>query len=228
MSGKISTRFGYGAIYGSAGVLQFLALTYAIFFVKESTDIRDYKGMTSDSSTNVDKAAADSEKRIPSCQSIFSTMAQSFGVAFQKRDGGLRHIVIILIALFGLYGFANNGISSINIQYARARFTWEDGSDDFNEWWASLQSIGTVFNLFAIGVLMPIMTQVLKLKDLTIVSFCILSSLAGIMTFLIAKVAVLLYLANFLRMFSDVVTVGIRSTLTKIVGQQDVGKVREE
>ena len=188
MSGKISTRFGYGAIYGSAGVLQFLALTYAIFFVKESTDIRDYKGMTSDSSTNVDKAAA-AEKRIPSCQSIFSTMAQSFGVAFQKRDGGLRHIVIILIALFGLYGFANNGISSINIQYARARFTWEEGSDDFNEWWASLQSIGTVFNLFAIGVLMPIMTQVLKLKDLTIVSFCILSSLAGIMTFLIAKVA---------------------------------------
>ena len=224
VSGKISTRFGYGAIYGTAGVLQFLALTYAIFFVKESTDIRDYKGMTS-ADSNGDKKK---EKRTPSCQSIFSTMAQSFGVAFQKRDGGLRHIVIILIALFGLYGFANNGISSINIQYARARFTWEDGSDDFNEWWASLQSIGTVFNLFAIGVLMPIMTQVLKLKDLTIVSFCILSSLAGIMTFLIAKVAVLLYLANFLRMFSDVVTVGIRSTLTKIVGQQDVGKVLRE
>ena len=134
-------------------------------------------------------------------------------------------MVIILISLFGLYSFANNGISSINNQYARAKFVWENGTDSFNLYMASVQSIGTVFNLFAIGVMMPVMTQILKLRDLSITAFCVLSSITGITTILFAHKASLLYLANFFRMFSDVVTVGIRSTLTKIVGEKDVGKV---
>ena len=90
---------------------------------------------------------------------------------------------------------------------------------------AKVQSIGTVFNLFAIGVMMPVMTQILKLRDLSITAFCVFSSITGITTILFAHKAELLYLANFFRMFSDVVTVGIRSVLTKIVGEKDVGKV---
>ena len=89
-------------------------------------------------------------------------------------------------------------------------------------------SIGTVFNLFAIGVLMPIMTQVLKLSDLTITAFCVFSSFTGITTILLAGLAghyKYLYLANAFRMFSDVTTVGIRSALSKLVGSSDVGKV---
>ena len=89
-------------------------------------------------------------------------------------------------------------------------------------------SVGTVFNLFAIGVLMPIMTQVLKLSDLTITAFCVFSSFTGITTILLAGLAghyKYLYLANAFRMFSDVTTVGIRSALSKLVGSSDVGKV---
>ena len=89
-------------------------------------------------------------------------------------------------------------------------------------------SAGTVFNLFAIGVLMPIMTQVLKLSDLTITAFCVFSSFTGITTILLAGLAghyKYLYLANAFRMFSDVTTVGIRSALSKLVGSSDVGKV---
>ena len=89
-------------------------------------------------------------------------------------------------------------------------------------------SLGTVFNLFAIGVLMPIMTQVLKLSDLTITAFCVFSSFTGITTILLAGLAghyKYLYLANAFRMFSDVTTVGIRSALSKLVGSSDVGKV---
>ena len=148
-------------------------------------------------------------------------------MAFKRRPGGIRHVVLILISLFGLYSFANNGASSINIQYARAKFTFDD-SDFFNKEWSRLQSIGTVFNLFAIGVLMPIMTQFLKMRDLSITAFCVVSSISGITTILLAKDYHFLYLANFFRMFSDVVTVGIRSALTKIVGERDVGKVKKQ
>ena len=154
-----------------------------------------------------------------------SHIKESFGVAFKKRQGGIRHVVLILISLFGLYSFANNGISSINIQYARAKFNWTEGTDNFNKEYSRLQSIGTVFNLFAIGVLMPIMTQILKMRDLSITAFCVTSSITGITTILLANDYHFLYLANFFRMFSDVVTVGIRSVLTKIVGERDVGKV---
>ena len=42
---------------------------------------------------------------------------------------------------------------------------------------------------------------------------------------MLAENYLLLYLANFLRMFSDVTTVGIRSALTKLVGSSDTGKV---
>ena len=131
---------------------------------------------------------------------------------------------MILISLFGMYSFANNGISSINIPYARAKFHW-DNSDQFNEWWSALQSLGTVFNLVAIGLVMPVLTQVFKLRDMTITAVCVASSFLGITMILLATKQELLYLANFLRMFSDVVSVGIRSALTKIVGENDVGKV---
>ena len=89
-----------------------------------------------------------------------------------------------------------------------------------------VQSTGTVFNLFAIGALMPIMTQILRMRDLSITAFCVTSSMTGITTILLATDYHFLYLANFLKMFSDVVTVGIRSALTKIVGERDVGKVQ--
>merc|ERR1712079_472261 len=172
---------------------------------------------------NLDEA--DEEKA--SCCSIFSLshIKESFSVAFKRRQGGIRHVVIILISLFGLNSFANNGISNVNIQYARAKFTWAEGSDSFNKVWAQLHSIGTVFNLFALGVLIPIMTQFLKMKDLSITGFCVISSLAGLVTLLLASSYKLLYLANFFRMFADVTTIGIRSALSKIVGEKDVGKV---
>ena len=92
---------------------------------------------------------------------------ESFGVAFKSRPGGIRHVVIILIFLFGFNTFANVGISSVNVTYARKKFTWAGGTDEFNRIWAQLHSIGTVFNLFALGVLIPIMTQFLKMKART-------------------------------------------------------------
>ena len=64
------------------------------------------------------------------------------------------------------------------------------------------------------------------MKDLSITGVCVISSLAGLVTLLLATNYKLLYLANFFRMFADVTTIGIRSALSKIVGEKDVGKVR--
>ena len=69
------------------------------------------------------------------------------------------------------------------------------------------------------------MTQFFKLKDLTITGITVTSSLAGLVTLLLATDYKLLYLANFFSMFADATTIGIRSALSKIVGEKDVGKV---
>ena len=100
------------------------------------------------------------------------------------------------------------------------------GTETFSEEYAIIDGVGVVFSLFAIGALMPIMTQILKLSDLTITAICVLSSFTGNITIMLAENYKLLYLAQFFRMFMDVTTVGIRSALSKLVSSNDTGKVR--
>ena len=97
----------------------------------------------------------------PSCSEVFSftNIKSSFAVALKKREGGMRHIVIILVLLFGLYGFASNGIGAITVNYIRKKFIWSS-SDYFDNWYSDYNSVNLALNLVAIGLVLPIMTQV--------------------------------------------------------------------
>ena len=228
VSGKVKTAYGYEAIYGTAAVFHILAMVYGFFFIKDSHYIRSRKGMMPNNSSAAELTKENSSKTAApkvNFSAIFNlrNIIESFKVAFRKREGGIRHIVIILMGLFGMYQFSN-GIANININYAKKKFVWNT-TDEFTETWSIVQSFSTGANLFAIGFIMPIMTQVLKLRDLSITAICVTSSLLGVTTILLAHKWEYLLLAYALRMFSDVVTVGIRSALTKIVGANDVGKV---
>ena len=52
--------FGYEAIYGSGAILQILAICYAIFFVKESKEIRAYNNIDSSNSSSNSSAGENS------------------------------------------------------------------------------------------------------------------------------------------------------------------------
>ena len=228
VSGKVKNAYGYETIYATAAVFHILAMLYGFFFIKDSHQIRKRKEMMSSNSSAAELTKENSpEPPAPKLNFLaifnFRNIIESFKVAFRRREGGVRHIVIILITLFGMYNFSN-GISNININYAKKKFSWNT-TDEFTETWSYVQSFSTGANLFAIGFIMPIMTQVLKLRDLSITAICVTSSLLGVTTILLAHKWEYLFLAYALRMFSDVVTVGIRSALTKIVGSNDVGKV---
>ena len=145
MSGEILSNFGYEAIYGSGCVLQVLAITYAFIFVKDSDKIRKAKGMPEK------KEVKRNDKKSASCSSIFTFkhIKESFSVVFRKREGGLRHVIVICVSLFGVSSLANNGINSINIPYAKAAFKWDNasefgssGTDSFTKEYAKIQSIG--------------------------------------------------------------------------------------
>ena len=64
---------------------------------------------------------------------------QSYRAVVVKREGGMRHIILLLILLFGLYNLQCNGTKMINLSFVRNGFEWES-TDFFNEWWACYSS----------------------------------------------------------------------------------------
>ena len=156
----------------------------------------------------------------------FDHIKQSFKVLLKKRDDGTRHLIILLVLSFGLHSLASSGAGNITIQYIRRKFTWHGGEEELNDWLATFNAVGTVFSAIAIGAILPIMSQVLKLNDLVITVICLTSFLLGLIATMLAKIANIMYLANFLQMFAPLATTAIRSALTKIVGSNDTGKVR--
>ena len=82
-----------------------------------------------------------SDKKV-SLSSILSIKypKESFCAVFKKRDGGIRHVVVMLVLLFGLYALQCMGVKMISLSYARNEFVWES-TDYFNEWWSSYKSV---------------------------------------------------------------------------------------
>ena len=64
----------------------------------------------------------------------------SFRALFKKREGGIRHVVIMLVILFGLHSLQCMGVKLVSVSYARNEFEWHS-TDNFNEWWSSYSSI---------------------------------------------------------------------------------------
>lgn len=231
-SGKIYVSVGYTVVYGISTGFHLLSFFYVFFVLQEPQDLIQKKlkskglfttELTSEEMKNKDE---DHKKQSRSCLSLFSlrSVSKSFTVAFRKRKGHMRHVVVLLIAMFAVNGIAMHGTNSISNSYVRKKFEWES-TDQFNMWWSQLSGISSIFSIIAIGIVLPVATKVFKLRDMMIAILSISSLLLGNVMYLLAWNPNALYLANLLKMFSDATTVTIRATLTKIVGPLDVGKV---
>ena len=75
-------------------------------------------------------------------------------------------------------------------------------------------------------MVLPIFSQILMLDDLTITTICLFSGLGSLICILTARIPEVLYLSAVIKIFSEMTTTSIRSGITKIVGREDVGKVR--
>ena len=90
-----------------------------------------------------DKAFHESEQpESSSCCSMLDVNypKDSFRALFKKREGGIRHVVIMLVILFGLHSLQCMGVKLVSVSYARNEFEWHS-TDNFNEWWSSYSSI---------------------------------------------------------------------------------------
>ena len=69
----------------------------------------------------------------------FKNVKESFGVAFRRREGGIGHVVVLLISIFSLYMLAGMGIGVVSYPYAREKFAWES-TEYFTSWWSTYSS----------------------------------------------------------------------------------------
>ncbi|XP_059088745.1 uncharacterized protein LOC131884867 [Tigriopus californicus] len=228
-SGRIYVSLGYATIYGMSTGFHLLAFFYVLLILQEPRDLiqrkLESKGLLPPAPLGHGNKQKE-ELQSQSCLSMFSlrSVSKSFIVAFRKRRGHMRHVVVLLIAMFAVNGIAMHGTNSISNSYVRKKFEWAS-TDEFNVWWSQLSGISSIFSIIAVGIVIPLVTKVFHLRDMMIAILSISSLLLGNIMYLLAWNPNALYLANLLKMFSDATTVAIRATLTKIVGTLDVGKV---
>ena len=111
--------------------------------------------------------------------------------------------------------------------YIKLTFPWDD-ENVLNTWLATFGSIQTIIGALSLGLLLPLLSNVLKLNDLLITLICLLSMLAGLVITLSAKVPWVLYIAAVVQVGNQMTTTVLRSVMTKVVSCQDTGKVSKK
>ena len=230
MAGTVNEKWGYIGTWTVGIVFQSLAILYGIFFIKEQKVVQ----LLCDAQCQSEKTwllqkkvedGEDNNRPAMTLRKVFSLkhLKSSFRVLFKRREDGSRHFICILVLLFGMYSFASNGANNINISYIKQNFLWAEGQ--FNLWYSKFSSTNTVLTVVAIGVMLPFFTQVLKLNDLVITTFCLSCYVLGLCTIMLASHSNILFVSSAFNMFHSLTTTTIRSALSKVIEPGDIGKV---
>ena len=148
----------------------------------------------------------------------------SFSVVMKPRPDGSRPLVILLLALFGLYTLSKQGEKKIWTPYVKKKFIWSDETV-FNDWVSEFNSLANILASVASGLLMPLFSRVVN--DFVLILVCLTSLLLNMFITLTADVLWVLYFAAVAQMFQELTGTPIRAMLTKIVSSGDTGKVNE-
>jgi len=230
VAGRVNEYGGFKAIYSIGLVCQFLAFIYGILAIKENKKTLEFDDklvQCVEDGTNRNHSVSGKQKpRAMTFRSVFSLehIKNSFGVVFKPREDGSRHFIVLLVASFAIYTYANTGTILINLPYAKQQFIWA-GDIQFNNWWAIYFSVTQICQAVGIGAVMPIFTQFLKMNDLVITTVCVISFILGLITTSLAHNAHVLYVAAGLQVFASLATTSIRAALSKIVHRKDIGKI---
>ena len=210
-SGRIYEAFGYITIFSTSLTFYTGAVIYMALFIKESKKKDDYN--------------KDSPPTKLGCLSLFdlSNIKGAIRTALAKREGNLRHILLLVVSLYfgGGMAFESNILDN---QYVRQRFEW-NSTDDFNIWFSQYSSITSFMELFSLGVLLPFCTQILGISDGFLIFISAFMVFNGYIIMLTAPFANLLYLYSCFSIFKGYISLGTRSGLSKLVDESDVGKV---
>ena len=177
-----------------------------------------------------DKEKEAGEKEEDESKNPFSMelLKESFGVAFRKRRHSMRHILVILIASYGVAMLVYQGVGSIEYLFIRKSVQWPEATDNpkfATSWYTQFRSYSDMSSLFFFFLVLPVLTNVFKMHDIVIVILVAACFIVYCSIFAFAKSRSLLYISIPFIAITNVITSPLRSSMTKIVGKDDIGKV---
>lgn len=203
VNGLVYKRFSYYGNFGFALLAFAAGFLLAMFQLKEtkkdqSKDEKEEKGLVS-----------------------LENLTNSFKVLVKRREGSLRHIVILLVAAFmcGMLGYTR-----MDYLYLRRKFTWENDGEMVS-WYTQLQSFLSIGQIFSLFLVLPLLLRFLKLHDMTIVLLAGCSMLIQALLYFFATSTKFILATIFFNLFAVLFSQPLRSSMTKIVGEGDVGAV---
>ena len=111
--------------------------------------------------------------------------------------------------------------------FLRRQFQWPETHDDPRfaaEWYTIYMSVVDAISVLVLFVMLPVMTNVLRLHDTVCASLASVSYIIYMAIFALVPDRSLLYTGAFFQAFSFIFATPLRSLLSKMVDDTDVGK----
>merc|ERR1711892_912944 len=200
----IYAALGYYGSFGLGAACHLLAGIVAFFTIKNRKN-PDYEG---------------SKTKLFDLKNVL----ESFKVLTKPRPENMRHIVIILVVCFQIMMLGLSGAYSVEYLYIRRKFDFSD-ENTLITFYSQLGSFNNGIHILSMFIILPILVKFFKLHDISIVMLASVCAVLRAIVFCFATNLNILYTTLCLALFDNLLSQPLRSSLTKIVGSADVGKV---
>ncbi len=135
---------------------------------------------------------------------------RTLSAGLRPREEGRRHVVWLLIVIYGCIEFVSEGETIVDSLYIRDRHSFDD-YDDFSDWWLIFYILFMTWGLLALGLMVPVMKQIYHLCDPVIIAVTAVGTFLRSLTFLLADNRDNLYIGGFVDLFNFAGMVACRS-----------------
>jgi len=193
---------GYYGNFGTAAVLFLLAIGIAQVRIQDKKEKKNEKIRVFD----------------------WRNVLESFKVLVKKRPNNLMHIVIILLVCYQISFFCFNGLTHVDYLYMRRKFDFPS-EDDLIGFYTHLLSYKSIINTFSMLIILPIAVKTFKFSDMSLTMISFTACIIKVLIYCFAENKNVLYAVLAVAVFDQLFNMPLRSSMSKIVGSGEVGKV---
>ncbi|KAG8189474.1 hypothetical protein JTE90_018126 [Oedothorax gibbosus] len=202
LGGQLFNFGGYLLVMSLSPILFFIAIAFAIIFVKET------------------KPKIAPENRGEVIKDLFSldNIKHSYHTCTKKRPGNIRLQIWLLVWVSCVQKLLDLGFYALGFPFARNMYHWDVAAfSNANIAFTLSRAVFTV-------VVIPILSSKLRLHEIAIGLIGILSSLSKLAFLTVAYIPFLFYFANVSGSLTSGVSISVKSRLSKLVHKDEIGR----
>jgi len=206
LSAVVYEHWGFYGTFGTTIGLLIVVFFFILFCLDESRKPVDHSAIcSSEDSPGVGK------------DSLCDQIGAVFHAVGGAREGHTRAVIILLLSIMLL--FVGTGSADVNYLFTRKMFNWDEAI------FTRVSTIITVLQSLSSLLLLPLLSYQLHVPDPVIGTIAACSSFAAILGIGLAHTGKMYIFASCLGLMSTQVSTVIRSLLSKVVPDTDLGKV---